>query len=344
MAQIKAIVFDVGGVLTSWSREATYEDLKDELGFNDKSVDEFWKNYVHPYGRGEVTETELWERASRELGIRQVSPKENLIGRTFVKTTKPYKEILEYACKLKERGFKIAILSNTNEVHTKYVEQIGAFKPFDYIFLSHEVGIRKPDPKIYKHLLEKLDAQPKVVLFIDDTPENIETAKKLGMRTILAKNPKQIINDIEAELGKDFIGTKLALINRDKILVILRDDKPGIDFPGLWDLPGGSSEKGETPMDTAIREIKEELNIDISPDEIVWQRFYPAAVNPKETASFMVVELTDKQVSSISLGDEGQEWGFIRFDEFLNHSKAVEAMKGRLRDYMHRNNQSTKPV
>lgn len=337
MSKIKAVVFDVGGVLMYWSRRAIYEDLKRELGFNDQTIDIFWKKYVHPFGKGKVSEAELWRQASHELGIRLVKSDENLLGRTFARTIKPYKEVLEYAASLRNRGFKIAALSNTNEVHAKYMRRIGVFQPFDYVCLSNEVGVRKPDPKIYELVLEKLKVKPEETIFIDDTPEHVEAAKKMGMRPILARNPQKIIEDINTELGKDFVGTKLALINKGRVLAILRDNKPSINFPGHWDFPGGSREKNEKPEDVAIREIKEELNIEIRTDEIVWRKFWPAVTNPHNTASFMVIKLTDEQANSIVLGDEGQEWKYMTFDEFLNHPKAVGGMKLRLNDYLQKN-------
>ncbi len=48
-----------------------------------------------------------------------------------------------------------------------------------------------------------------------------------------------------------------------EILLYLRDDKPGIPFPGHWDLIGGHVEEGETPEEALVREVKEELDIDL---------------------------------------------------------------------------------
>jgi 8-oxo-dGTP diphosphatase len=52
--------------------------------------------------------------------------------------------------------------------------------------------------------------------------------------------------------------------DKNEILLYLRDNKPGIPFPDHWDLIGGHIEEGETPEDALVREVKEELNIDIT--------------------------------------------------------------------------------
>ena len=55
------------------------------------------------------------------------------------------------------------------------------------------------------------------------------------------------------------------ILENDKgdILLYLRDNKPGIPFPNYWDLIGGHVEEGETPDQALVREVKEELNIDL---------------------------------------------------------------------------------
>ena len=75
----------------------------------------------------------------------------------------------------------------------------------------------------------------------------------------------------------DFTGCKIALICEGQILTILRDDKEGIPWPNLWELPGGGREEDETPFECVAREVYEELNIQLSKDDIVWSRLYQYA-------------------------------------------------------------------
>lgn len=64
--------------------------------------------------------------------------------------------------------------------------------------------------------------------------------------------------------GGAFHGAKAAILIGDRLLVTLRDDFDWIDFPGHWDLPGGGREGDESPRETAARETREEVSLDLS--------------------------------------------------------------------------------
>lgn len=60
-------------------------------------------------------------------------------------------------------------------------------------------------------------------------------------------------------------GTSIILQNhRNQVLLFLRDNKPEIPYPNMWDVPGGHVEKGETPEETIVREMMEEIETDVS--------------------------------------------------------------------------------
>lgn len=88
--------------------------------------------------------------------------------------------------------YDLVLLSNTNEIHEVAFNKIlmrdvgmpaiGVF--FDKVYLSHRVGMRKPDPGIFQRILDECGFKARETLFIDDSPQHIETAKKLGIQTI----------------------------------------------------------------------------------------------------------------------------------------------------------------
>ncbi|HEX5448320.1 MAG TPA: NUDIX hydrolase [Candidatus Saccharimonadales bacterium] len=133
---------------------------------------------------------------------------------------------------------------------------------------------------------------------------------------------------------KDFSGVKIALFCGGELVMVQRDDKPGLRFAGLWDFPGGAREGRETPLQTAVREVEEELSLKLKPESIVWQETYPAMHDDKQIAYFMVAELTRGEVEAIKLGDEGQEWRLMDVEEFFDRNDVVGPLKGRLTGYL----------
>ena len=132
----------------------------------------------------------------------------------------------------------------------------------------------------------------------------------------------------------DFTGCKIALICDGRILTILRDDKPTIPWPNLWELPGGGREGDESPFECVAREVYEELKIQLSKDDIVWSWIYPSMLDENKNSVFLVGKLTQEQFDNITFGDEGQAYKLMPVEEFLNSKQAVPQLQERLKDYL----------
>ena len=92
---------------------------------------------------------------------------------------------LELIERLKNKGYQLALLSNTNEHHFHcYVDECrDLFDQLDYLFLSFEMGMRKPDAEIYETALKEAGWEAAETLFFDDSSKNIEGAKGIGLQT-----------------------------------------------------------------------------------------------------------------------------------------------------------------
>ena len=132
----------------------------------------------------------------------------------------------------------------------------------------------------------------------------------------------------------DFTGCKIALICDGQILTILRDDKEDIPWPNMWELPGGGREGNETPFECVAREVYEELNIQLSKDDVIWSRLYPSMLDENKKSVFLVGKLTQEQFESIIFGDEGQGYKLVSFEEFLTSDRVVPQLQERVRDYL----------
>jgi 8-oxo-dGTP diphosphatase len=127
----------------------------------------------------------------------------------------------------------------------------------------------------------------------------------------------------------DFTGAKAALFCGASVLVYLRDDRAGLRWPGLWDLPGGGREGEERPEDCLLRELEEEFGLRLAPDRLVWRRTFPSMMEAGRSSVFFGGWLSREEVRSVRFGDEGQGWELMPVVTFLGHGRAVPEMQRR---------------
>ncbi len=123
---------------------------------------------------------------------------------------------------------------------------------------------------------------------------------------------------MEQPVFEPFSGAKIALLCGNRLIAYKRDDKPGIPYPGLWDLPGGGREGDETPVECALREVAEEFGLRLPPDRVIWARTYPGVWPGSAASHFLAGTVLPEEVAAIRFGDEGQYWRMMTVDEFLH--------------------------
>jgi putative hydrolase of the HAD superfamily len=82
---------------------------------------------------------------------------------------------------------------------TLYVAEVMAL--FDHIIESAKIGLRKPDPRIYRMMVEALGVDPAACVYLDDLGVNLKPAREMGMTTIKVVDPVQAIVELEAATG-----------------------------------------------------------------------------------------------------------------------------------------------
>jgi 8-oxo-dGTP diphosphatase len=127
-----------------------------------------------------------------------------------------------------------------------------------------------------------------------------------------------------------FLGCKAALFHDDALLCYLRDDKPGLPWPAMWDLPGGGREGSESAEDCLLRELREEFGLSLSPDRLVWRQRFAAMLDASTSAWFFAGHLSAAEIAAITFGDEGQEWRMMRVGDFLAHPHAIPELQRRV--------------
>lgn len=131
--------------------------------------------------------------------------------------------------------------------------------------------------------------------------------------------------------GSDFDGTKLLLFLGADLLIIRRDDRSDIPWPGFLDLPGGGREDGESAELCILRETHEETGLALVSADLVWCRFYP---DGPVRVWFFAAHLPGARRGDVVFGDEGQGWLLMPPEEFAAHEEAVPHFRPRVRDYL----------
>tara|TARA_B110000908_G_scaffold128531_1_gene150952 strand:- start:77 stop:697 length:621 start_codon:yes stop_codon:yes gene_type:complete len=188
MKNSKAIIFDLGAVILNINYQNTI-DAFTKLGVQNAST--FYSKKVqtdlfNQIETGEITAEEFLIALQRETNKATINQVRDAWNAMLLDLPN---ERLTLIKALKSK-YRIYLLSNTNSIHIDaFKRQLGIVKwqefsdLFDKMYLSHEVGMRKPNAEIFEHILSEQKLKAEEVFFIDDSPQHIEGAKKIGIQS-----------------------------------------------------------------------------------------------------------------------------------------------------------------
>ncbi|MBT3320689.1 MAG: HAD family phosphatase [Anaerolineae bacterium] len=183
---IKVVIFDMGGVLVRTEDTAPRAALGLRFGKRYTELDQifFGNKSSLRASRGEISAREHMQYVMRTLDLPETDKSIDDFVDEFFLGDKVDGEIIDYIQSLRPR-YKTVMLSNAwDNLRKILVNKWKIADAFDEVFISAEMGLAKPDPKIYEMVIEKLSIAPEECVFIDDFIENIEAARKLGMHGI----------------------------------------------------------------------------------------------------------------------------------------------------------------
>lgn len=185
---IKNIIFDFGDVFINLDKPATQKEFLLLGKISSQQIQEI--NTAYETGKLSTSECindfqEILPKATEK----QIISAWNAILLDFPEHRLKFIQDLANTKK-----YTLILLSNTNELHINWIQEhipfYNIFKScFDHFYLSHEIGLRKPKASIFEFVLGRHQLTPLETLFIDDTKENTDAAKKLGIQ-IWNNNPK----------------------------------------------------------------------------------------------------------------------------------------------------------
>ena len=184
-----AIIFDLGGVLIDVDYNKTIRAFE-KLGIENARElysQQSQSNLFNQIECGEISPidflTELSKRAQKDLSLLEIKDAWNaIIG--------PYNKRIIPLLRSLKKEYKLFVLSNTNSIHIdkaneewNKISSLSMKSFFDKVYLSHEIGDRKPNTSVFKNLCAEQNLKPSETLFIDDSIQHIESAKRIGLKT-----------------------------------------------------------------------------------------------------------------------------------------------------------------
>src|SRR5579884_167945 len=191
---IKAIIFDWGGVLIDDPIPGLILYCSKYLNVSEGEFKGVLRRFRPDFERGMISEDVFWERACSELGVPKPNI-ESLWGDAFRSVYSEKREVFSLACSLKENGYRVGFLSNTEVPPMNYFYEKG-YRFFDVAIFSCIVGVKKPERGIHEITLNRLGVQPKEAVFIDDKEENIRGAEGVVINAILFKSLEQLKKEL----------------------------------------------------------------------------------------------------------------------------------------------------
>jgi glucose-1-phosphatase len=200
---VKHIIFDLGGVILNIDYQRTIQEFTkygienfDEIYSQAAQSDLFDKLEKGQIGKDDFVKG-LQALSGKHLTEAQIIGAWNSLILDFpLRRLQILQQLRLY--------YDLFLLSNTNEIHelafnkllndTHGMPSLGVF--FDKVYLSHRVGMRKPDKEIFEKVLDDNGLKAEHTLFIDDSPQHIETANSLGIQTIYLEKGMTIEDDI----------------------------------------------------------------------------------------------------------------------------------------------------
>jgi putative hydrolase of the HAD superfamily len=210
MAEIKAVVSDFGGVLTTPLLQS-FMAFQDQTGITTEALGKAMQAATEANGenplfemeRGEISEVDflatLTDSLEPLLGHR---PEMHRFKEIYFEALEPNPAMIELMRELKAEGYRMAMLTNNvREWEPLWRAMLPVDEIFETVVDSGFVGCRKPESRIYQLTLERIELPAEACLFVDDVLVNCEGARKAGLQAVHFQENEQAIAEIRTALA-----------------------------------------------------------------------------------------------------------------------------------------------
>ncbi len=199
MKKIKNIIFDLGGVLFPINNDETKNRFQNNglQNVNQSYIRLVESELFMLFETGKISPQDFRNGFNSMFGLdidsRTFDECWNAMIISYPGDNNPFLE------KLKNDGYKLFVLSNTNQIHVEYLEPMAMWRKglFDKIYYSNEIHYRKPDLECFQWVIADAGISPSETVFIDDRMDNIEGARQAGLQTIRLEHQEDLYETLD---------------------------------------------------------------------------------------------------------------------------------------------------
>jgi len=197
---LRAVFVDFGGVLLRTEDQGPRLRLAERLGVPAGQLEKlvFESRSSLQASTGEITEEAHWQSVGDALGISRQETKK--LTAEFFAGDRLDTDLIEFLRGLRPQC-RVGLISNAWSGLRDYITRNHFSDVFDEMVISAEVGLVKPDPRIYRLALERMNVPPEDSLFLDDMPANMQAALSVGMHALQFVQPAETLAELKRLLS-----------------------------------------------------------------------------------------------------------------------------------------------
>jgi haloacid dehalogenase superfamily, subfamily IA, variant 3 with third motif having DD or ED/haloacid dehalogenase superfamily, subfamily IA, variant 1 with third motif having Dx(3-4)D or Dx(3-4)E len=197
---IHSVFIDFGGVIVRTEDKEPRRLQAEKLGLTSRDLEKiiFESESSQRASTGEITEDDHWQAVAESLAVTRAEV--DKITAEFFSGDRADISLIDFLRSLRPER-KVCLISNAWSGLRTFVTRQKLDDVFDAMVISAEVGLIKPDPRIYHLALAKLGARPEESVFIDDVPANVDAARSAGMVGIEFAQPEKVLEELKQILN-----------------------------------------------------------------------------------------------------------------------------------------------
>jgi len=195
-SKYSTIFFDWSGVIADDNGDEYIRKSLIDVGITESQVEEILRKYFSDFMLGNLSEIEYWSILKNKYKL-DIPNQYNGVYDDWSGVA-PNQNMMALVNELKKLGYEVGLITNIIKPVFDIIKKSGYYDIFDDTVASCEVGLIKPQLEIYTLALKRLGAEAQESIFIDDKQSNVDIAARMGFKTVLAKDARQIYSELRS--------------------------------------------------------------------------------------------------------------------------------------------------